>query len=185
MTDPDPSPKLLHFRFCLDMERWPTPNLCTENFKFQIWPGHGKMTNPPTLTEILNFRFGLDMVRWLNPQPSPKILNFRFGPGYRKMTNHLCRKFLNLDLPGHGKMTDPHPHWAWTWKDWPPSFKFQIWSGHAKITNPPTLLQKMFKFQIWPGHGKMTGPLTLTKNFKFQIWPGHGKMTDPHPHQTI
>ena len=40
--------------------------------------------------------------------------------------------------------------------------------------HPHPILTKNFKFQIWPGHGKMTDP----QKFKFQIWPGHGKMTD-------
>ena len=39
------------------------PHTLTENFKFQIWPDHGKMTDPPTLTENFNFRFGLIMER--------------------------------------------------------------------------------------------------------------------------
>ena len=45
---PPPSTKILNLRFGLVMERWPTPSpTITENFKFQIWPGHGKMTDPP------------------------------------------------------------------------------------------------------------------------------------------
>ena len=168
MTDPPPSLKILNFRLSLDMERWPNPHPChcqifkfqiwpghgkmtnppTKNFKFQIWPGHGKMTEPlplqkfkfwfsldmerwlpPPFTEILNFRFGLDMVRWLTPQPSPKILNFRFGLDMvRWSTIQPLLKFWNfrfgLDME---RWLTPHPHW---------NFKFQIWPGHRKMTNP-------------------------------------------------
>ena len=44
----------------------------TENLKFKIQPGHGKMIAPPLSPtrislEILNLRFSLDMERWLTP----------------------------------------------------------------------------------------------------------------------
>ena len=56
MTDPPPPlNEILNFRFGLDMVRWPTPYL-TKQYKFQIWPGHGKMAKPPTLTEIFKFQ---------------------------------------------------------------------------------------------------------------------------------
>ena len=40
----------LNLRFSLDMERWLTPCITdqnlTENFKFKLQPGHGKMIDP-------------------------------------------------------------------------------------------------------------------------------------------
>ena len=40
----------LNLRFSLDMERWLTPCITdqnlTENFKFKLQPGHGKMNGP-------------------------------------------------------------------------------------------------------------------------------------------
>ena len=39
------------------------PPTLTENFTFQIWHGHGKMTDPPPSLKILHFRFDLDMER--------------------------------------------------------------------------------------------------------------------------
>ena len=42
--------KILNLRFSLDMERWLTPCITdqnlTENFKFKLQPGHGKMNGP-------------------------------------------------------------------------------------------------------------------------------------------
>ena len=48
---PNPHWNILNFRFSLDMERWLTPQP-HQNFKFQIQPGHGKMTNPPPSPKI-------------------------------------------------------------------------------------------------------------------------------------
>ena len=67
MTDPPPSPKILNFRFCLDMERWLTPQPSPKILNYQI--------------------HGLDMRKMTDPQPSPNNLNFRFWPGHGKMIN--------------------------------------------------------------------------------------------------
>ena len=45
LTLPPLSPKILNVRFCLDTEKWLTLSPLTENFKFKIWPEHGKMTD--------------------------------------------------------------------------------------------------------------------------------------------
>ena len=145
MTDPPPIPKILNFRFCLGMVRWPTiqpllknwnlsfgldmerwltpqphrnfkfqiwpgygkmpnPNPQRKIFKFQIWPGHGKMTDSLPHQKFLNFRFGLDMERWPNPQPSLKVLNFRFD-----LDPQLSLNIFKLQIwPGHED-------------DWPPN----------------------------------------------------------------
>ena len=145
------------------------------------------------------------MVRWPTPQPSMKFLNFRFDLDPQPSLN-----IFKLQIwPGHEKMnespTSPNilifrlgldmERWLTPYLN--KQYKFQIWSVHGKMTNPPI---KNVKFQIWPGHGKMNESPTspnilhfrlclgmrkmtdpyLTKQFKLQIGSGHGKMIYPH-----
>ena len=66
-----------------------------------------------------------------------------------------------------------------TENDWPPSRPFQNCASQYEIHRrwlTPKANTRNFKFQIWPGHEKMTDP-SITENFKFQIWPDHGPTT--------
>ena len=163
------NPPTINFKFQI----WPgygkmtNPPTFTVKFKFHIWPGHGKMSDPPTSLKILNFRFGLDMERWLTPDLT-KQFKFQIGSGHGKMINP--SKNLQFQIvSGHGKMTDPPtPHLkfsisncVWTWKD--------DW--------PTTLTKKILNFRLCLDMVRCPNP-TLTKYFKFQIWSGYGKMTD-------
>ena len=43
------------------------PHTLTENFKFQIWPDHGKMTGPHTFPENFKFQIWPDHGKMTDP----------------------------------------------------------------------------------------------------------------------
>ena len=150
-----PSPlKILNFKFGLDMVRWLTPIL-TKNFKFQIWPGHGKMTN----TKL-----------------SLKIFKFQIWPGHGEMTDTTTptESFKFQTVSGHGKMPYPQPSLKFL------NLKFCL--DMEKWLTPHTSL-KILNFGFSLGMDRWPILPTFTEKYKFQILHGQRKMIwPPNPH---
>ena len=153
------NPPTINFKFQI----WPghrkmtNPKLSWKVFKFQIWPWHGKMTDP-NLTKILNFRLGLDMERWLTPDLT-KQYKFQNWPGHGKMTDSptLTENFQFQIVSGHGKMPYPQPSLKFL------NFRFDLDMERWLTSTYPHW--KVLNFRIVSGHGK--DALTPTPSLKF------------------